>query len=246
MLSGILCEFSGSHHGRTSTVAATVPPTADQESDTTSQGTVRPRTHQHDAALMPRTVIVSLHPVKLDNTCDTVEGVISRKKRHGRVAAIAGVFTGIGALISVFVLVRLPQKIAEYLERQTESILALTKKHEDEHAHDDLILRRATVASFWLVAALALLVAAVTALGLRQNKATRNPHAVDGLERRSQRQQRDYGALHDSTIALADDTRQARRARLRQRLDRRSQESWTNVIRSHVRHFIGASIGGFR
>lgn len=246
MLSGILSEYSGSHKGNVDSEedAIEAQPSADMDSETTSQGTVRPRIRQNEDGVEAGETEALLGSQS--------SRILARrdlgKRRHGRVAAIAGVFTGLGALFAVFVLVRLPQKIAEYLESRDGFNFTLFSNSHDKDATNDLTLRRATVATFYLVAALALLVAATTALGLRQQVPTSSRrNAAEALSYRSQhRQDGDYGALHDSTIALADDTRQARRARLRQRLERRSQATWANVIRAHVRTFISASIGGFR
>ncbi|SPO20755.1 uncharacterized protein UTRI_00231 [Ustilago trichophora] len=253
MLSGILSEYSSSSKKQSLGMGAevAVQPNSDQDPETTSQGTLRPAQRQQarrDGADAGETEpLISSEEFRTQGPDHAGRDKLG-KRRHGRVAAIAGVFTGLGALVAVFVLVRLPQKIAEYFEDHDSASLALATHDHKKDAEGDLMLRRATVATFWLVAALALLVAATTAVGLRQR--TNTPprlSAADALEQRSQRrQQEDYGALHDSTIALAEDTRQARRARLRQRMERRSQSAWTNVIRSHVRHFISASIGGFR
>ncbi|SPO19836.1 uncharacterized protein UTRI_00231_B [Ustilago trichophora] len=254
MLSGILSEYSGSSTEQTPVMGAevAVQPASDQDPETASQGTLRPPSAQRqqarrDGADAGETQPLISSEARLPGSHHAGRDKLS-KRRHGRVAAIAGVFTGIGALVAVFVLVRLPQKIAEYFEDHDAPALAVASHDHNKDAEGDLMLHRATVATFWLVAALALLVAATTAVGLRQ-RTNRPPrlNAADALEQRSQRrQQEDYGALHDSTIALAEDTRQARRARLRQRMERRSQSAWTNVIRSHIRRFISASIGGFR
>lgn len=171
------------------------------------------------------------------------DGLKSRQgRRHGRAAAIAGVFTGIGALIAVFVLVRLPEKIANYLEQHE------TVTHDsDNKTPDDKTIHRGTVGTFYLVAAIALLTASATALGLKEPKRnSRLARASDALLQRSRQRQEDYGALHDSTIAIAEDTRQARRARLRQRQQRRERTSWASLIRSHVRRFVSSYVGGFR
>ncbi|KAJ9476999.1 hypothetical protein PHBOTO_000688 [Pseudozyma hubeiensis] len=173
------------------------------------------------------------------------DGSKSRQgRRHGRAAAIAGVFTGIGALIAVFVLVRLPEKIANYLEQHETATLS---HDSDNKTPDDKAIHRGTVGTFYLVAALALLTASATALGLKEPKRnSRRARASDALLQRSRQRQEDYGALHDSTIAIAEDTRQARRARLRQRQQRRERTSCASLIRSHVRRFVSSSVGGFR
>ncbi|SNX81503.1 uncharacterized protein MEPE_00208 [Melanopsichium pennsylvanicum] len=243
MLSGILSEYSGSKPNPSSLETHfSSQQSQSQDSETASQGTLRPeQSNAHpDAAETDRLL-----------TSETTAFTGARQKHlrarlHGRAAAIAGVFTGLGALISVFVLVRLPQSIADYFEDHDFAPTLLPHEHKNGGGEEDLMLQRATVATFWLVAALALLVAATTAVGLRQQNLTQRPTATDALSHRSQRHQDgDYGALHDSTIALAEDTRQARRARLRQRLERRSQTSLGNVVRSHIHRFISTSVGGF-
>ncbi|CDR98635.1 hypothetical protein [Sporisorium scitamineum] len=233
MLSGILSEYSGSRSERPSAVGSeTVTHTsAEQDVETTQGADGESVDGEEDHHLLGRQVDESGQSPK-------------HKSRHGRVAAIAGVFTGLGALVAVFVLVRLPEKIANYLEQHAPGNSSLDFK---SGAPEDMAIRRATIATFWLVAALALLTASITALGLKQSKSrSRRLGAADSLTQASRRRQQDYGALHDSTIALAEDSRQARRARLRQRQERRSQASLANVIRTHVRRFIVASIGGFR
>lgn len=248
MLSGLISAFAGSQASESSMVetSAAAPVTGDIHSETTSQGTLRPQARQANASAGAEETdqLLSLGSFEMPIAKRNLQ-----RRRHGRVAAVAGVFTGLGALVAVFVLVRLPQKLADYLEDYDPSATSITTSsygHKDGPP-TDLDLRRATVATFWLVAALALLVAATTALGLKQQRpVTQRLGAADALERRNQRRQEDYGALHDSTIALAEDSRQARRARLRQRLERRSQANWTNVVRAYVLQFISASIGGFR
>ena len=251
MLSGILSEYSGSPAVSSHAAAhAELHSSGDQDSETTSQGTLRPsttwraRTGQDGAEVEETGSLPAQESSLLPASAS--RGKDPRRRRHGRVAAIAGVFTGLGALVAVFVLVRLPQKLAEYFEDHESARFGSSLLYRKKGAQEDLMIRRATVATFWLVAALALLVAATTAVGLKQRVSTSRIDAAGTSVEQPRRRQGDYGALHDSTIALAEDTRQARRARLRQRLERRSQSAWSNVIRSHVRRFISASIGGFR
>ncbi|SJX60226.1 uncharacterized protein SRS1_11540 [Sporisorium reilianum f. sp. reilianum] len=227
MLSGILSEYSGSRSAQSSAVTSdpATQPSTDEDLDTPSAADAQAAEGEQERSLLDRPGDQS-------------------KSQHGRVAAIAGVFTGLGALIAVFVLVRLPEKIASYLEEHSP---ANPPHASNANTPGDVAIRRATIATFWLVAALALLIASVTALGLKQPKSrSRRLDAADALSQSSRRRQQDYGALYDSTIALAEDSRQARRARLRQRQQRRLQASLGNVIRSHVRRFTVASIGGFR
>ncbi|SPC65220.1 uncharacterized protein UHOD_00306 [Ustilago sp. UG-2017b] len=250
MLSGIISEFSGSQGGGSAVMEtnASLQSSGNMDSETTSHGTLPPPTRQADAngdAEEVDRLLPSGHSGA--NLASGVGRKYLQRRRHGRVAAVAGVFTGLGSLIAVFVLVRLPQKLADYLEDYDPSTTSTPTHEHKDGPPTDLDLRRATVATFLLVAALALLVAATTALGLKQTQPTRQRlGAADALERRNQQRQEDYGALRDSMIGLADDTRQARRARLRYRLERQSQANWTNVIRAHVLRFMIASIGGFR
>ncbi|TKY90432.1 hypothetical protein EX895_000430 [Sporisorium graminicola] len=233
MLSGILSVYSGSHSAQSPLVRADAltQQSTDQDTEPAMASNSQGAEGEQERHLLESRRSENGHSIK-------------QRNRHGRVAAIAGVFTGLGALVAVFVLVRLPATIAEYLEQHSPA----NPSHDlDGGARGDVAIRRATVATFWLVAALALLVASITALGLKQPKSRRRRLEAAGvLTQSSRRHQQDYGALHDSTIALAEDSRQARRARLRQRQERRSQASLTNAIRSHVRRFVVASIGGFR
>ncbi|GAC96733.1 hypothetical protein PHSY_004317 [Pseudozyma hubeiensis SY62] len=231
MLSGILSEYSGT------TIAN--PGSTERDLDVTAASA------QADAGTgtgEEERLLEAEGEEARDSPCDAPKA--GQRRRHGRAAAIAGVFTGIGALIAVFVLVRLPEKIANYLEQRETAIWS----HDPHYkAPDDKAIHRGTVGTFYLVAALALLTASATALGLKEPKRhSRRATRADALLHRSRQRQEDYGALHDSTIAIAEDTRQARRARLRQRQQRREQTSWTNLIRSHVRRFVSASVGGFR
>lgn len=239
MLSGLIAAFAGSQRDEfaVTETSAAAQLSGDVDSETPSQGILRPQARQANTSADAEETDQLLSP--RSSEIPTVKRNLQRR-RHGRVAAVAGVFTGLGALVAVFVLVRLPQKLADYLEDYDPSATSNTTSsygHKDGPP-TDLDLRRATVATFWLVAALALLVAATTALGLKQQRpVTQRLGAADALEWRNQRRQEDC-ALHDS--------RQARRARLRQRLERRSQANWSNVFRAHVLRFLSASIGGFR
>ena len=234
MLSGILSEYSGSN----SAPSPAQESTTQHVVDTDSAETVRPRTRQADDNLEAE----ERHRLFEGQEDGDASKSSQNRSRQGRVAAIGGLFTGLGALVAVFVLVRLPENIAGYIEKR-----APVHGEPDARGPDDLAIRRAMVATFWLVAALALLVASITALGLKQPKSSAQRLAgADALSQPSRRRRQDYGALHDSTIALAEDSRQARRARLRQRQERRAQTSWTYVARSHAKRFVAACIGGFR
>ncbi len=250
MLSAILSELSGSHttsQKLASQPLASGPLTEDADSETASEATLRPQSGHNGREASVDAGVTDEREALIGSPPDALSRTSKGKSRHGRAAAVAGIFTGIGALIAVFVLVRLPQKIAEYLEAQRPSEPSSTSGGHHDGIADDVMLRRATVVTFGIVAALALLVAAVTALGLRTDRRYSSVRSGRALsEETSTQQQADYGALHDSTVALVEDSRQARRARLRQRLDRRSHSSWTRVIRSHIHRFVRGSVGGFR
>ncbi|KAN0066092.1 hypothetical protein ACQY0O_000185 [Thecaphora frezii] len=160
--------------------------------------------------------------------------------RHGRFAAVAGVFTGFGALVAVFGLVRLPQALASYFDRRID--------RPDDAPRSDLSIRRATTATFFIAAVLALLVAFVAALGLRSpaekpvaHRACRQaPYRITDAGAGA------YGTLQDSTITIQSDSREARRSRLRERLRGRERAGWGPTARRTLRDFVGKSIVGFR
>lgn len=237
MLSGILSEYSDSPPA----VQASTEQDAEWSSDTTLCANSRQDDTDVDAAEQSR-LLRTEQQAQLSYRHNVIKG--QPKCRHGRVAAVAGVFTGLGALMAVFVLIRLPEKIADYLEHH-EPALLLHKANEG--LPGDKLIRRATIVTFWLVAALALLTASVTAIGLKQPKGSpRRFSTAEARFQRSGQRQQDYGTLLDSTIAIADDSRQARRARMRERQQRRTHAAWANVIRLHLYRFLSASVGGFR
>lgn len=250
MLSAILSELSGSHTASqklASQPLASGPLIEDADSETASEATLRPQTGHNGREAPVDTGATDEREALIGWPGHASSRASKNRSRHGRAAAVAGIFTGIGALVAVFVLVRLPQKIAEYLEAQRPSEPSSTSGGHNDGTADDVVLRRATVVTFGIVAALALLVAAVTALGLRMDRRPNSVRSERALpDETSTEQAADYGALHDSTVALVEDSRQARRARLRQRLERRTQSSWTRVIHSHIQTFARGSVGGFR
>lgn len=138
--------------------------------------------------------------------------------KHGRLAGLAGLSTGLGALVAVFALLRLPVLLAGRHDRDTDPEEGL-----------DPTIRRGTRETYLIVAALALGVAVFLALGLR----TDLPYAPSAKKGRRSAESTDlensdiarhasssaYGAVESSALP---DARAARRERLKRRLARLS------------------------
>ncbi|EPQ32250.1 uncharacterized protein PFL1_00447 [Pseudozyma flocculosa PF-1] len=185
-------------------------------------------------------------PPRSDAALDGPEAVAAgqpkqsrRRSRHGRLAALAGVFTGFGALLAVFGLLRLPQALAKYFDQQ--------EGRHHRGSTGDVGIRRATTATFVIAAAFAFMIAGIMALGLRSPED--KPAGLSRERRLAARVQADaddYGALQDSTITILSDSRAARRTRLRQRQQRREMTGWLAVAKRTLGAFARSSAGGFR
>jgi hypothetical protein len=133
--------------------------------------------------------------------------------RHGRLAAVTGLMTGIGALIAVFFLLRLPTLLASIHDRNAPVDLP-----DDE---GDEAIRRGTKEAFYIVSTLSLVVAIVLAFGLKMD----SPSNVEASKSRASQEGIDEEEQSISLPATTASARQARRQRLKQRLDMKSSAS---------------------
>uniref|UniRef100_V5F2X0 Uncharacterized protein n=1 Tax=Kalmanozyma brasiliensis (strain GHG001) TaxID=1365824 RepID=V5F2X0_KALBG len=109
MLSGILSEYSGSTTAQSweEEEGAEVIRSAGRDPETTSDGTLRPPSRPllaEEGVEAEETDRLLASDEQESNGISPLATQKSGRSRHGRVAAIAGVFTGLGALIAVFVL----------------------------------------------------------------------------------------------------------------------------------------------
>lgn len=155
-----------------------------------------------------------------------LNGPVRRRPKdlHGRLAALAGLTTGCGALFAVFILLRLPTRLARWHDRS----VAVIEKQNDE------ALLRGTQEAFYVVACLAILIAATLALGLKMDA----PSA-------------DSQALSSPPIAVVSDNqanltaREARRQRLRARTTS-SVGRQRPIFSLSLRQLIGGIFRGFQ
>lgn len=152
-----------------------------------------------------------------------------KKQSHGRLAALAGLTTGFGALLAVFILLRLPTILAGIHDR----------KDRKPNNHDDEAIRQGTREAFYIVALLALIVATALSLGLKMDAPSSKQ--VTGRHTTSQEE------LNTSNYNIPQpSTREARRQRLRSRLQRRSEASSWSTFLSSVGRLAKGIFAGFR
>ncbi|PWN34888.1 MFS general substrate transporter [Meira miltonrushii] len=156
-----------------------------------------------------------------------------KKQSHGRLAALAGLTTGFGALLAVFVLLRLPTILAGIHDQKDKFSSSNQKSHDDE------AIRQGTKEAFYIVAILALLVAAALSFGLKMDAPSSK--LVSGRHTPSPEE------LNASNLNITQaSTREARRQRLRSRLQRRTEAgSWSNFF-SGVQKLAKGVLAGFR
>jgi hypothetical protein len=140
--------------------------------------------------------------------------------------------TGVGALIAVFFLLRLPTLLASIHDRKAPSDLP-----DDE---GDEAVRRGTREAFYLVSALSLVVAIILAFGLKMD----SPSTVEPSKstRRSRDEVVEDNAQSTSSAAPAS-PRRARRQRLKQRLG--SKSSASSRLLSGTRSLFAGIFAGF-
>ncbi|UZJ51422.1 hypothetical protein CBS101457_000742 [Exobasidium rhododendri] len=131
--------------------------------------------------------------------------------RHGRLAALTGLMTGVGALIAVFFLLRLPILLASLYDRNAPPELP--------GDGGDEAVRRGTKEAFYIVSALAALVAIALSFGLKMDKP--NSTSSPLIRRESEETSLEQDTANDSIPT----TREARRQRLKRRLQSRSSAS---------------------
>lgn len=156
-----------------------------------------------------------------------------KKQSHGRLAALAGLTTGFGALLAVFVLLRLPTILAG-IHDQKDKISSLKQNSRDDEA-----IRQGTREAFYIVAILALIVAAALSFGLKMDA----PSSKQVLVRHTLSQEEPNA----SNLNIAQpSSREARRQRLRSRLQRRTEAgSWSNFF-TGVRKLANGVLAGFK
>lgn len=152
-----------------------------------------------------------------------------KKQSHGRLAALTGITTGFGALLAVFVLLRLPTILAGIHDRKDAILFS---KHEN---HDDEAIRQGTKEAFYIVAVLALIIAAALSFGLKMDapssKQTDAPEETNA---------------NNTDINTPSNTREARRQRLRSRLQRRRESNSWSTFLAGVRKLANGILAGFR
>lgn len=160
------------------------------------------------------------------------------KPRHGRLASLAGLFTGLGAIVAVFLLLPLPVRLASLHEAE--------RNGSGTGGPDDPLVQQGTREAFLIVACLALFSAASVAIGLR------HPDNVENKRKRGARRQRLSRTTSGDSATQDDDgredaegarepgqlpsrlsARQARRERLRDRMHagRGSSTHWAMIRR---------------
>ena len=227
MLSGVLADFSSPAQDQdpgTMTQHGIVSDDQLPESRAESEITVRPQAEQDE--------VPHLQPASgpVTESAPSAFPTSKPKAKHGQLAALAGVFTGLGALLAVFGLLRIPERLAKYLDSRATG--------RGPGRSGDINVRRATVATFWIVAAISLLAAVVMAFGLRPSPA--------GMRSSSSRFNDTYGATRDSSTTVHSDPREARRARLRRRLARREGEAWIPRLKQAARDYRHGTVGGLK
>lgn len=140
-----------------------------------------------------------------------------------RLAGLAGLFTGIGALFAVFSLLRLP--------------VLLSRFHHGDPSLSDLHH------SFWIVAGISLLVAVLLGFGLKPDDGNRKRTRSIGVSSASSTGP-DYGstsATESPPVAQDPASREARRQRLRSRL----QPSRLSQVKTSALTLAKGTLSGF-
>ena len=162
------------------------------------------------------------------------------RNRHGRLAALTGLMTGVGALIAVFFLLRLPTLLASLHDRHAPSDLPSDGGDE--------AVRRGTREAFYIVAALATVVAILLAVGLKMD----GPVAEETRQQRRLRIERERDLQPESEReqgqpASSTTARQARRDRLKRRLQARlNGRIPARTILAGARTLFSGIFSGFR
>lgn len=145
------------------------------------------------------------------------------KSFHGRLAALAGVSTGFGALLSVFVLLRLPTLLA--------------RLHDGKSHQKDKALQQGMRESFIIVSVLAVIVAIALGLTLRMDKPL--------LRRRESSTVQEENLDEAPSSSVTPSSREERRQRMKSRLrNNRSRTVGLQLVQG-VFQLARGSIAGF-
>lgn len=164
-------------------------------------------------------------------------------QRHGRLSSIAGVCTGLGAVVSVFFLLPLPV----WLAGKAKYAPGADGDHDDDGSDNVL---RGTRQAFAIVSGLAFLVALLLALGLDQPASAEE--RKDRVRKHRERQLHRPSATRLPTNdpapppqASTSERRQARRERLRSRLSSTSMHGRSGALVIQIKQHFTSIFGGF-
>ncbi|CAO1636692.1 unnamed protein product [Parajaminaea phylloscopi] len=167
-------------------------------------------------------------------------------QRHGRLSSLAGLCTGLGAVVAVFLLLPLPTRLADV---HGTSTLYGTEHRMSAYQEEEQLLRGTRLA-FGIVACLALLVALLLSIGLEDPRGREHRRVPRGEPHRHQDIPDSDGEARTPTTGPSDPsqrspraTRQARRDRLRSRLS--SSRRASGVV-SFCQAHIETILAGFR
>lgn len=155
---------------------------------------------------------------------------VAVKATHGRLAAMAGLSTGVGALFAVFFLLRLPTWLASLHDRRST-------EPDPADGHDEGV-RRGTQEAYWIVSLLALVVALVLASGLKMDR----PGQKALITEAEQTVMDDEDAAQIAAINHATG-REARRLRMKRRQAKRAAKA--NLLKSKVASLARGMVHGF-
>lgn len=156
-----------------------------------------------------------------------------RKPTHGRLAALAGLSTGCGALLAVFFLLRLPTILARLHDRKVAPSLPDNDKVLDE------AVRRGTREAFYIVSALAIAVAIALSAALKMDRQSGEADVSDSDDATQS------GNMEHNFDAGAS-PREERRRRMKLRLRRRDgSESRTGRLLQGVTRLCRGTMAGF-
>lgn len=202
------------------------------------------------AAFSAPSLVNHAESTQLDETTPLLEGEAGDAsselpQRHGRLSSLAGLCTGFGAVIAVFMLLPLPTRLAQ-TSSSTHNVIRTASA--DRVPSDDTLekqLLKGTRLAFILVASFALLVAILMALGL-DDPWVRQQHKERSRRRREEQQaqrvadreraaSRPLPGVSDSPRGAATImSRQARRQRLHARIASSDSFGIAATIRTHA------------
>lgn len=154
------------------------------------------------------------------------------KASHGRLAAMAGLSTGVGALFAVFFLLRLPTWLASIHDRKSD-------EPDPSDGHDEGV-RKGTREAYWIVSFLALVVAVLLAFGLKMDRPEERDRQLHTEARAVAAAEEDAAQVAAINSATG---REARRLRMKRRQAKRSARA--NTIKLKVVRLSRGMIDGF-